>query len=100
MGNHSLIEAGDRFKPTIGSKEERQLQIKIIERAKQAFIQAAIDLTDALSCDFDAEDDDPDGEHDGAEQEDGLLCAHYQIDQTKPTSLSPWSMPVHEDTIL
>lgn len=104
MEEQTVIHAAQRFNPSMGSKAERAQQVLVIQQALQTFIDASIELMDALSFDFDAEDDDPDHEHDGAEQQQGDICAHYQIDQRIPISLSPWSlqrsMPVTEDTIL
>lgn len=64
-------------------------------------------LADRLICaldttepDCDLEDDDPDTEHDGAEEEQGYACAHYQIDQTVMTSPLMSRQPVFEETIL
>ena len=100
METTSIIEAAERFNPTMGSKAEKARQVRAIREALDVFIQAAIDLTDALAFDCDAEDDDPDHEHDGSEQEQGDICGHYRMDQTVAPSPAIWAQPVYPDTII
>lgn len=65
-----------------------------------AITERLIERLDELSGDPDLEDDDADAEHDGAEEEQGYACAHYQIDQTIMTPPLMSRQPVFEDTIL
>lgn len=65
-----------------------------------ALAERLIDALDSTEPDCDLEDDDPDTEHDGAEEEQGYACAHYQIDQTVMTSPMMSRQSVFEETIL
>lgn len=101
MDMSAVVEATSRFNPSMGSKAERVQQARALKSALDAFIQAAIDLNDVLDLDCDAEDDDPAGcQHDDREPDNDEQCAHYQIDQTRPNTLLPWSMPMTDETIL
>ena len=126
MDINTVIDATGHFKVGMGTREERTKQVLLINHAIETFMQAAIELTDALAFDFDAEDDDhagqydedeytgslpggygpgciisdSDTEHDGAEQEQGEACAHYRMDQTIPTACQFYGQTVHPDTVL
>lgn len=65
----TLIDARSMFNIGMGSRQERANQVLAIRDALETFVTAAIDLTDALAFDFDAEDngdDEPTGDENDA----------------------------------
>ena len=98
MGDETVVQAAGMFNPRMGSKQERAAQVLVINDTMSTFIQAAIDLTDALSFDFDLEDDDPCPEHEGA-GEQHKICGYDRNHQSE-TPQSALSLPFNKNTIL
>ena len=90
MGDETVVQAAGMFNPRMGSKQERAAQVLVINDTMSTFIKAAIDVTDALSFDFDLEDDDPCPEHEGAGKQ-YRICGHGRNNQsdTPQNVLSP-----------